>query len=719
LYLLKRITNIVGFSTSKRERLFLLIAFLFLIVKETATFLYYVSGSWEDESLFLIKTSITTLIIISLFLNVYFKNLVNKELVLKTDKEDHYGELFFIFLMTGIFLTIYSFINFSNLSIFIKYNEYFDNKPENSITLFFGEFISIYLIFLSYLILNFITKWFMFYRDKRTKSYLIIILYLTVYVVISEFIASLIPENFRFIFNLSNFLLLAILGFLIWKLFSKHKWLAALERKQKIKYLVTSLFSLILGTVIIFLISIDNNILKKSLDNYFLGSIDFINIIFIFYDIYLLRILIISIASISEDSSINRRSNELHSYAFLTKFINQSFDKERNEIIDLMTEMALNSSNANLAWTEIYDDKRRLEYISSDNIDQKTIQDIHLNNICHSILTKLETPYLVQSVDEHKEFFLFKNYLPGINSLMAVPVFSGMKRIGSLVVLHEEEFGFDQDDMNILSVFSDNLRLALENTRLMRDSLEKQKYQNELRLARKIQQELLPQTLPLNDSFNVAAFSYPAKEVGGDYYDVIRLNNGNYCFLIADVSGKGLSASFYMAQLKGIVLSIDGLKNSPAEVLKLINKTLHNQMDKKMYITMSCVSIDYKTGIMTMARAGHMPFIVRNGNKIVEIIPKGIGIGLANPDFFNSHIEDMTIELKSGDICLLFTDGINELRNQNNIEYGYHHLKELLSESECSSEPLIRKLTEELFSFSEGKEQHDDMSAIAICFNGN
>lgn len=691
---------------------------MILAVKEIGAFLFLISGNWQSEYFSIWQIAGATLIIISLFLNIYYKNIASRDLLANANKQNHISELFSLLLIISGFLTLYVLINYTNFNIFLKFNRFYDFKPENTLTFLTGDLLAFYITFLAFYILNFLSKWYMFFRNKSTKIYLIFTLYLIIYIILSDYLINLVSDSFALIFRISNFLLLILLGIIIWSLFSKHRWISAIERNLKIKYLIYSLLGIIISSIIIILLTNESSLLVHSIENFSSAIIQFGIISFFFINIYFIRIFIISISSVSYDNKVNKKTNELNSVAFLTKFINESVDKDRSEIINLMTDLAFNTTDSVIAWTEIYDDKLMPDIIATKTINEDIIRELHNNKICHSLLTRLNKPYLVQSIDEHKEFFLFKNYIATANSLMAVPVYSGMHRIGTLVVINEEEFGLDQDDIDVLSVFSDNLRLALENNRLMKDSLEKQKYQNELQLAHNIQKELLPHKLPYPKNYNIDAFSYPATEVGGDYYDVIRLANGNYCFLIADVSGKGLSASFYMAQLKGIVLSIDGLKQSPAEVLKMINKTLYRQMDKKMYITMSCLSADNSTGKITLARAGHMPFLIKQGGEINDYIPKGIGIGLVAPDFFDKNIDELTINLSSGDICLMITDGINELRNKERREYGYEYLKELLKDSDCNSKELINNLSESLFDFSRETEQHDDMTAIAICFNG-
>lgn len=713
-----KITQIFSFTGEFKSRLFLTITILIGLVREIGIIIFYSINDYTESHTFIWKFVLSFLFFMTSLLTIYYRTISDKEISSTGGSDNYLRDLFrVVFLIVFLFIISF-FIEFSNLSLFLKFNYYDNNKPESLFTLIISEFYAYLLITLSFLVLHFLFKWFMIYRYKMTKKYLILIIYLIVYLFFMTFLTNELDFKYEIIANASNVAIFLISGILIWTMLQKHNWISNLSRNSKLKLIFISVLGIVISSLFISKIYEQQTFTDSSLTNFFNGSYALVSISFYFFDIYLARLFWMSVISLSSGNIVERKTSEITSLAFLNRFVSETVDKERNELISTMNNLALNSCRGHLAWTEIYNDKNEIEEIISNTIDKKSILKLHENKICHSVLVYLDNPYLAQSVPEHNEFFLFLNYIPQALSLMAVPIYSGNTRIGTLIVTNDEEFGFEQEDINVLSAFSDNVRLALENSRLVQDSLEKQKYKNELLLAHDIQKKLLPQSLPNLKNYSIDAFSYPATEVGGDYYDVIKLKNGNYCFLIADVSGKGISASFYMAQLKGIVMSQDRIADSPAHLLKIINKTLFGQMERQMYITISCLSIDDDTGNITLARAGHMPLFVKSQNRIKEYIPKGIGIGLTNHHFFNKNIFESKIKLNNNESCILFTDGINELRNKENNEFGYEPLKELLLKNNCNSKKIINDLLAETKKFSVGVEQHDDMSAIVICFNG-
>jgi serine phosphatase RsbU (regulator of sigma subunit) len=181
---------------------------------------------------------------------------------------------------------------------------------------------------------------------------------------------------------------------------------------------------------------------------------------------------------------------------------------------------------------------------------------------------------------------------------------------------------------------------------------------------------LLPQG-PLVPGLAVSAYCEPAREVGGDYYDVFPVDEGVFGFLIADVSGKGVGAGLYMAQLKGLVLSLTRQHRSPRDLLIAVNRVLVDRLDGRSFITMSYVVVDLRKQVMTYARAGHCPMIVAPGTRagvrppIKVLAPDGLVVGLTLDDgtLFESLLEEVTVPLAPGDLFMLFTDGMSEMMN--------------------------------------------------------
>jgi serine phosphatase RsbU (regulator of sigma subunit) len=253
---------------------------------------------------------------------------------------------------------------------------------------------------------------------------------------------------------------------------------------------------------------------------------------------------------------------------------------------------------------------------------------------------------------------------------------------------------------------------------LMRAEAEKERLEEELRIARRIQMSLLPGDAPARMAgLRIAALCLPAAEVGGDYYDLLPLSPTRMGVLVADVSGKGTSAALYMAELKGLVLSLSRICDSPGRLLAEANRILWANMDSRSFVTMTYAIVDTEKRCMRHARAGHNPVIhleARTGRTRV-LAPAGLGLGLDAGDRFESVLQEEETPLAPGDVFLFFTDGLSEAMNEGSELFGEGRLRRILEESEgLGSEHLKERILEEVRRFVGDAAPHDDMTLVVL-----
>ena len=253
---------------------------------------------------------------------------------------------------------------------------------------------------------------------------------------------------------------------------------------------------------------------------------------------------------------------------------------------------------------------------------------------------------------------------------------------------------------------------------LLRQQTEKERLEEELRIARRIQMSLLPAQGAVSlAGLHIAALCLPAAEVGGDYYDLLPLSDTRMGVLVADVSGKGTSAALYMAELKGLVLSLSRIYQSPAKLLSEANHILGTTMDPRSFITMTYAVVDTVARSMRYARAGHNPIIhleIATG-KTQVLTPQGLGLGIDRGDRFEEILEEAEVPLKSGDVFLFFTDGLSEAMNGRSELFGERRLRDLIEGSEgLESEELKERILEEIRTFVGEAAQHDDMTMVIL-----
>ncbi len=253
---------------------------------------------------------------------------------------------------------------------------------------------------------------------------------------------------------------------------------------------------------------------------------------------------------------------------------------------------------------------------------------------------------------------------------------------------------------------------------LLREQAEKERLEEELRIAREIQMSLLPgKTLSTVPGIRVAALCIPATEVGGDYYDVLPLSDTRMGVLVADVSGKGTSAALYMAELKGLVLSLVRIYDSPARLLVEANHILAESMDSRTFVTMNYAVVDTAGRSMSFARAGHNPLIHLEAasGKTRVLTPPGLGLGLDKGERFEQILEEVEVPLAPGDFFLFFTDGLSEAMNEEAELFGEVRLRRILEECEgLSSEELRGRILEEVERFVGNAAPHDDLTMVVL-----
>jgi sigma-B regulation protein RsbU (phosphoserine phosphatase) len=277
-----------------------------------------------------------------------------------------------------------------------------------------------------------------------------------------------------------------------------------------------------------------------------------------------------------------------------------------------------------------------------------------------------------------------------------------------------------RDQLGELADSFNQMTGSIEN--LLQTAAEKKRLEEELRIARQIQMSLLPRGSLDFPGIGVTALCVPAREVGGDYYDFFPLGEDRLGVLIADVSGKGTSAALYMAELKGLVLSLSQIYQSPRQLLMEVNRIISENLDTRSFITMTYAVIDLAAGVMTFARAGHTPLIYLSGgasNPEVQVLaPSGIVVGLRIPgatEKFAELLEEDRVGLHSGDVLVLYTDGITEAMNAQSDLFGEGRLGRLVAEhGHLESGELRERILREIEVFVGNADQHDDMTMILI-----
>jgi serine phosphatase RsbU (regulator of sigma subunit) len=248
---------------------------------------------------------------------------------------------------------------------------------------------------------------------------------------------------------------------------------------------------------------------------------------------------------------------------------------------------------------------------------------------------------------------------------------------------------------------------------LLKQVMEQQRYKEELRIARDIQMSLLPDLEILKWCRQVTATCIPAREVGGDYYEVVRPKDDLLGVFIADVSGKGTSAAFFMAEAKGVLLAMKDHWDDPAELMLNMNEVLHRALRNNVFISAAYFLLDTRTGEGKLARAGHCPaFHVRPEGTIEDLSPPGMAIGIADNRVFGRILKIAEFKMEPGDKLILYTDGLDEMTFHNEM-YGVNRLKKVLRENAgLDVTGLKESILQDVLGFLSSGEQNDDLTLV-------
>lgn len=273
--------------------------------------------------------------------------------------------------------------------------------------------------------------------------------------------------------------------------------------------------------------------------------------------------------------------------------------------------------------------------------------------------------------------------------------------------------GFDETEQEFVAALANITISALENARLVKETIEKEQLEKELSLARTIQKGLLPSKLPTPPGYEIAAINESSLQVGGDYYDVIPLSPHRFAFAIGDVSGKGIPASLLMANVQAAWRTIVPLELPLEEATMRINTLVYSNTSADKFITFFWGILDTEHHTVTYINAGHNPpyFVAANGS-ITALTEGGMILGVLStvPPY-----RCKTIALQAGDMIVSYTDGVNEALSKNMEEFGDDRLqntcRKLASES---AEAVVEKIKKDILAFTRGAKQSDDITMLVL-----
>jgi sigma-B regulation protein RsbU (phosphoserine phosphatase) len=328
-------------------------------------------------------------------------------------------------------------------------------------------------------------------------------------------------------------------------------------------------------------------------------------------------------------------------------------------------------------------------------------------------MLKNRNPLIVNDLttDSRFKFMVDKNF--PISSLLSVPMMVKGKMIGLLTVFNKKsEAGFTTGDQRLLGIIAAQSAHVIENARLYHEEQSLIRLQEEMRLAYEIQVDLLPKEQPVLPGYQIAGKSIPSKEVGGDYFDFIPSGDNRLAFCLGDISGKGIPAALLMANLQATLRGQTLLGNNSKSCVSFANEMLYQNSAPNKFATLFYGIIDSSKNELSYCNGGHNnPFFFSHDNKLTTLDKGGLIVGIMPSVIY----EEDTIPFNSGDLLVIFSDGITEAMNNTEEEFGEQRLIDVILQNKNEpAKDLIEIIIKKVQEFSGIQSQMDDITLVII-----
>ncbi len=322
-------------------------------------------------------------------------------------------------------------------------------------------------------------------------------------------------------------------------------------------------------------------------------------------------------------------------------------------------------------------------------------------------------PLIVNDFASDNRFKILGQSNFSIKSLLSVPMKVKGKMIGLLNLFNKKnDTGFSENDQRILSIIAAQSAQVIESARLYKQEQTLRLLEEDLLVAREIQKQLLPKQAPKVSGYDIAGYSLSAKEVGGDYYDFINIDDDNLVLCLGDISGKGIPASLIMANLQATLRGQAYSSSSCSQCLEKSNTLLYHSTDIQKFATLFYSVLNSKTNKLTYSIAGHNPPIFLSADNEVKMLEVG---GTVLGFLEKTTFKEETLEMQPGDILAIYSDGITEAGDHDEEYYDEWRLIDALKKhKDKSCYDIIGKIIEEVEDFSKGGVQNDDMTLLII-----
>ncbi|MEH0158079.1 GAF domain-containing SpoIIE family protein phosphatase [Limibacter armeniacum] len=483
------------------------------------------------------------------------------------------------------------------------------------------------------------------------------------------------------------------------------KWIPLLNFNQKIAGILQVVFILLclayFANSLQFYFEKDFFLADDLLKNVFATGL------YTFIVIYGVITVLFMLFNLPTSSVYDKRIEEIAVFRQLSSTVTER--KSEKEIYKVLFDAAVSTVKADAAWLEMHDGSilmiegilpKEAELLRRET-EQAGFDGMQPKNISYN-------PYFGKG--RRKQY----------HSVMVIPVLSEDRFFGTIYLLCHIHNAFDKMMLQSITSYANQASIALYNLELMSQIVEGEVWKKNIEIAKTVQERLIPKRWESGDEMEMIVISESAIEVGGDYYDYHKSEEGLFSMIIADVAGKGIKAAFNMAQMKGIFQTLVRMHLSPSELIFRANNALSGCLERSAFITATYYNIDTRQKLISFARAGHCPtlYYQKKEDKAFYFEDKGLGLGILRDESYKQFIMPQEWRYEEGDVMILYTDGIVEAQREDSREqFGYDRLRDFLQQNNSLPvKEICDKLFEEIFDFLGERRLQDDFTLIVIRF---
>lgn len=403
----------------------------------------------------------------------------------------------------------------------------------------------------------------------------------------------------------------------------------------------------------------------------------------------------------------------------LSQTFNSSLDLD--EVLNRVMDEVIAVTGAERGFVTLLEADGTPAFRAARGMDHTTIDDPEFQ-ISRGVVERVAReaqPVLTSDAQSDDRFSMRRSVkVLGLRSILCVPLKVKDEVSGVVYVDNRMQAGiFSQADLELLAAIASSAAIAIENARLYQVAVEKGRMERELQVARELQASLLPQETPQVPSWDFAARWQPAREVAGDYYDFIPLDEGRLGLVIADVSDKGMGAALFMALTRSMVRASVGRDAPPSDAIAHANRLLCADATRGMFVTLFYALLSPESREVTYVNAGHNPPLVYRSDqdRLIELTRTGMALGV----IADSLYEQRSVHLNGGDFVLLYTDGVTDATDAHQESFGMERLQRVvLDNRQETAEYVVAALEQSIADFVGSTAPFDDVAiVVAKCLN--